>query len=177
MCKSQALMDIGLLLLRLTTGLTLAAHGAQKLFGWFGGPGLGSTAQFFEVLGFPPGRRHALMAGLVEIGGGLLLALGLITPFPAAAIICVMLVGAVSVHVKNGFFAQNGGYEYALFLGIAALTLAFTGPDSLSLDALLGHYLSGTFWGVAALLAGIIGGVIPLMQRRRAFTQQTAPVK
>jgi len=64
-------MDIGLLLLRLTTGLTLAAHGAQKLFGWFGGPGLSSTAQFFEVLGFPPGRRHALMAGLVEIGGGL----------------------------------------------------------------------------------------------------------
>ena len=127
-------MDIGLLLLRLTTGLTLAAHGAQKLFGWFGGPGLSSTAQFFEVLGFPPGRRHALMAGLVEIGGGLLLALGLVTPFAAATIVSVMLVGAVSVHVKNGFFAQNGGYEYALLLGVAALTLAFTGKKDRAID-------------------------------------------
>lgn len=170
-------MDIGLFLLRVITGLTLAAHGAQKLFGWFGGPGLDSTAQFFEVLGFPPGRRHALMAGLVEIGGGLLLALGLITPFAAATIVSVMLVGAVSVHVKNGFFAQNGGYEYALLLGVAALALSFTGPGSLSLDATLGCYLSGAFWGVAALLAGIIGGVIPLMQRRRASTQQTETVK
>jgi len=170
-------MDIGLLLLRLTTGLTLAAHGAQKLLGWFGGPGLGSTAQFFEVLGFPPGRRHALMAGLVEIGGGLLLVLGLATPFAAATIVSVMLVGAVSVHAKNGFFAQNGGYEYALLLGVAASTLAFTGPGSLSLDALLGNYLSGAFCGVAALVAGIIGGMIPLMQRRRGSTQQTATVK
>jgi putative oxidoreductase len=170
-------MDIGLLLLRLVTGLTLAAHGAQKLFGWFGGLGVSSTAQFFEVLGFRPGRRHALMAGLVEIVGGLILALGLITPFAAATIVSVMLVGAVSVHVKNGFFAQNGGYEYALLLGVAASTLAFTGPGSLSLDALLGHYFSGTFWGVAAILAGIIGGVIPLMQRRRGFTQHTATVK
>ena len=177
MCKLKALMDIGLLLLRLTTGLTLAAHGAQKLFGWFGGPGLGRTAQFFEELGFPRGHRHALVAGLVEIGGGLILSLGLVTPFAAATIVSVMLVGAVSVHVKNGFFAQNGGYEYALLLGVAALTLAFTGPGSLSLDGLLGHYLSGAFWGVAALLAGVVGGVIPLMQRRRAFTQQIAPVK
>src|SRR5437660_12853981 len=106
-------MDIGLLLLRLTTGLTLAAHGAQKLFGWFGGPGLSSTAQFFEVLGFPPGRRHALMAGLVEIGGGPLLALGFVTPFAAAPIVRVMLLAALSVHLKNGFFAQTGGYECA----------------------------------------------------------------
>jgi hypothetical protein len=69
-------MDIGALLLRLTVRLTLAAHGAQKLFGWFGGPGLDATGQFFEMLGFSPGRRHARMAGLAETGGGLLLALG-----------------------------------------------------------------------------------------------------
>ena len=73
-------MEIGLLLLRLTAGLTLAAHGAQKLFGWFGGPGLDATGQFFETLGFLPGRRQALMAGLAETGGGLLLAFGLFTP-------------------------------------------------------------------------------------------------
>src|ERR1700730_4125568 len=85
-------MDIGLLLLRLTVGLTLAAHGAQKLFGWFGGPGLDKTGMFFEKLGFVPGRRHALMAGLAEAGGGLLLALGLVTPLAASAVFAVMLV-------------------------------------------------------------------------------------
>src|SRR5437588_13010125 len=102
-------MDIGLLLLRLITGLTLAAHGAQKLFGWFGGPGLGSTAQFFEVLGFPPGRRHALMAGLVEIGGGLLLPLGVVSPFGAAPVVSLMVVRGMSVHVMNGFFGPDDG--------------------------------------------------------------------
>src|ERR1039458_10783226 len=76
-------METGLLLLRLTAGLTLAAHGAQKLFGWFGGPGLEATGQFFETIGFLPGRRHALMAGLAETGGGVLLALGLLTPIGA----------------------------------------------------------------------------------------------
>ena len=127
-------MDIWLLLLRLTLGLTLAAHGTQKLFGWFGGPGLDATGQFFEMIGFIPGRRHAVRAGLAETGGGLLLALGLITPVAAALLFSVMLVAAVTVHIKKGFFAQNGGYEYNLVLGIAALTLAFTGPGSLSLD-------------------------------------------
>src|SRR5215813_11309791 len=107
-------MDLGLFLLRLTVGLTLAVHGSQKLFGWFGGYGLNATGQFFEALGFRPGRRHALMAGLVEVGGGLLLALGLLTPLGAALVASVMLVATLSVHVKNGFFASSGGYEYNL---------------------------------------------------------------
>src|SRR6202030_3955855 len=97
-------MDIGLLLLRLTLGLTLAAHGTQKLFGWFGGPGLDGTGKHMEMLGFVPGRRHAFMAGLAEAGGGLLLALGLLTPVAASVVFSVMLVAAVSVHVKKGFF-------------------------------------------------------------------------
>lgn len=167
-------MDIGLLLLRLAVGLTLAAHGAQKLFGWFGGPGLDATGQFFEMIGFRPGRRHALMAGLAETGGGLLLALGLLTPVAAALVFSVMLVAAVTVHIKKGFFAQNGGYEYTLVLGIAALTVAFTGPGLLSLDALVGYHLSGTFWGMAALLVGVLGGVMSLVQRRAVPTQQSA---
>jgi putative oxidoreductase len=79
-------MEIGLLLLRLTAGVTLAAHEAQKLFGWFGGPGLDATGQGMAMLGFHPGRRHALMAGLVEAGGGLLLALGFLTPAAAAVV-------------------------------------------------------------------------------------------
>src|SRR5713226_2406444 len=144
-------MDIGLLLLRLTVGLTLTAHGTQKLFGWFGGPGLDATGQFFAMLGFPMGRRHALMAGLAETGGGLLLALGLLTPVAEALVFSVMLVAAVTVHIKKGFFAQNGGCEYTLVLGIAALTVAFNGPGSLSLDAPVGRHLGSTFWGMAAL--------------------------
>jgi putative oxidoreductase len=165
-------MEIGLLLLRLTVGLTLAAHGAQKLFGWFGGPGLEATGQFFETLGFLPGRRHALMAGLAETGGGLLLALGLFTPIGTALICSVMLV-AMAVNIKKGFFAQNGGYEYALVLSVGALSVAFTGPGSFSLGALFGNQLSGTFWGIAALFVGVLGGVFSLIQRRPTSVHQT----
>ena len=128
-------MDIGLLLLRLVVGTTLAAHGAQKLLGWFGGPGLAGAAAGFEGLGFTPGRRHALMASVVEIGGGLLLAVGLATPLAAAIVASVMIVAAVSAHLPRGFFSQNGGFEYNLVLGVAGLTPAFTGPGRISLDA------------------------------------------
>lgn len=165
-------MEIGLLLLRLTAGLTLAAHGAQKLLGWFGGLGLEATGQLFETLGFLPGRRQALMAGLAETGGGLLLALGLLTPI-AATVICSVMLVAMAVHIKQGFFAQNGGYEYTLVLGVAALSVAFTGPGSLSLDALFGDHFSGIFWGIAALFVGVLGGVFSLSQRRPTSAQQT----
>jgi putative oxidoreductase len=83
-----------------------------------------------------------------------------------------MLV-ALTVHIKNGFFAQNGGYEYALVLGVAALSFAFTGPGSLSLDALLGNHFSGTFCGIATLFVGVLGGVFSLVQRRPTAAQQT----
>jgi putative oxidoreductase len=170
-------MDIGLLLLRLALGLTLAAHGTQKLLGWFGGGGLEPTGQFFAMLGFTPGRRHALMAGLAETVGGLLLALGLLTPLGAAAAIAVMFVAVFSVHIKKGFFLQNSGYEYNFLIVVAALALAFTGPGSLSFDALLGHYLSGAVWGLAALIAGIFGGIVPLLQRHAAPTPQLTNAK
>jgi putative oxidoreductase len=170
-------MDIGLLLLRLTVGLTLAAHGAQKLFGWFGGPGLDVIGQFFEPLGFYPGRRHALLAGLVETGGGLFLALGFLTPIAAALVFSVMLVAAGSAHAKKGFFVTNGGYEYTLVLGVAGLTVAFTGPGALSLDALFGFSVSGGFWGAASFAVGLVGGAIKLVQRRSAPSLQTATAK
>jgi putative oxidoreductase len=166
-------MDFGILILRVVVGLTLAAHGAQKLFGWFGGPGLETTGQGMAALGFHPGRRHALMAGLTESGAGLLLAVGLVTPVAAAAVLAVMLVAAVSVHVKQGFFITSGGYEYNLLLGMAGLTIAFTGPGAWSLDALLGYALSGTVWGFLALLAGGIGGTIELAGRHAAPTLRT----
>lgn len=166
-------MDIGLLLLRLIVGLTLAAHGTQKLLGWFGGPGLNATGQFFTVLGFPPGRRHALMAALGETVSGALLAVGFATPVAAAVVVSVMLVAVVTVHRSKGFFAQNGGYEYAFLLAVAALTLAFTGPGSLSIDALAGLARSGVVWGIGALLAGLGGGAAALLEWRKAPVQQS----
>lgn len=161
-------MEIGILLLRLTVGLTLAAHGAQKLFGWFGGPGLEAAGQGLASLGFHPGRRHAFTAGVVEIGGGLLLALGLFTPAAAAIVFSVMFVAAVSAHVRQGFFITNGGYEYTLVLGLAGLATAFTGPGLLSLDALFGLSAGGALWGVAALFVGLAGGALQLAQRHQA---------
>lgn len=158
-------MDIGLLLLRMTIGLTLAAHGSQKLFGWFGGHGLDATGQGLAALGFLPGRRHALMAGLVETGGGLLLAIGLMTPLAAAIVFAVMLVAAISVHAKQGFFITSGGLEYTLVLGLAGLTVAFTGPGALSLDSVIGSSVSGAVPGVTALFVGLAGGALQLGQR------------
>ena len=159
-------MSIGLLILRLVVGLTLAAHGTQKLFGWFGGYGLTGTGGFLEQLGFVPGRRAALFAGLAETGAGLLLALGLATPVAAAVALSVMVVAGVSAHAGKGFFVHNGGYEYTLILGIAVLSIGFTGPGALSLDAVLGVRDSGAGWGLAALAVGLAGAGLQLARRR-----------
>jgi putative oxidoreductase len=167
-------MNFGLLLLRLAVGLTLAAHGSQKLFGWFGGGGIQGTARFFEPLGFVPGRRSAVMAGLAELGGGLLLAVGALTPVAAAAIVGVMTVAIASVHVKNGFFNTQGGYEFPMVLVLAALSTVLAGPGSLSVDALLGLGFSGPAWAAVALVVGLLGGTIQLAARRRADTQPQA---
>jgi putative oxidoreductase len=167
-------MSFGLLILRLVVGLGLAAHGAQKLFGWFGGYGLTGTGQFLEQLGFRPGRAQAALAGTAELVGGLFLAAGFLTPAAAAAVVAVMLVAAVSAHAPKGFFAHNGGYEYTLVLGAAALALAFTGPGSISVDSALGISWSGDTWGFAALAAGVIGGAVPLVARKTAAPSSAA---
>jgi putative oxidoreductase len=159
-------MDIGLLILRLVVGLTLAAHGAQKLFGWFGGYGLAGTGGFLEQLGFRPGKVQAFLAGAAELGGGLLLAAGLATPVAAPLIITVMLVAVVSVHLPKGFFVTNGGYEYNLVLAAAALAFAFVGPGLYSLDAVEGILVSGLKPGVAALVAGLVLGGGALLGRK-----------
>ena len=161
-------MTFGLLVLRVVLGLTLAAHGMQKLAGWFGGYGLEGTGKFFEQLGFVPGKRSAFLAGAAEAGAGVLLVLGLATPLAAAAFVATMLVAVVTVHGKNGFFATQGGYEYNLVLALGALSLAFTGPGALSLDAALGIELTGAAGGVAALIAGAAGGAFQLVTRRAA---------
>ena len=161
-------MELGLFLLRITVGLTLAAHGAQKLLGWFGGYGIAGTAGWLESVGFRPGRVHAILAGVTEIGGGLLLAIGLATPLGAAIVASVMIVAAVSAHLPRGFFAQNGGFEYTLVLGVAGLTPAFTGPGRASLDAVLGWELGNAAWGAAALALAVVGAAGQLVQRRTA---------
>ena len=170
-------MNVGLLLLRLAVGLTLAAHGSQKLFGWFSGPGLAATSQFFTMLGFPPGRRHAFTAGLAEIVGGILLASGFLMPLAAAATIAVMVVAVFTVHISKGFFNQNGGYEYNLVLSIAALTFALTGPGSLSLEGFVHYSFSGTLWGIAAFLVGVVSGTIPLLERKASERIGTSAAK
>ncbi len=160
-------MDIGPLLLRLVVGMTLAAHGAQKLLGWFGGPGLDGAARFMESVGFVPGRRNALLAGLTETVAGVLLAIGLAMPLASAALLGAMVVAA-SVNLGNGFFVQKNGYEYTLVLATVALSLAFTGPGPISVDGLVGLDLKGPWWGLAAATAGGLASALQIATRRRA---------
>jgi putative oxidoreductase len=151
-------MDEGLLLLRLVVGLTMAAHGSQKLFGWFGGGRIAGTAGFFGSLGYRAPTAFAVLAGLAEFGGGLALATGFLTPLAAAAIVVVMLNAIEAVKFRNGFWNGSGGYEFELLLLGAAVSLAATGPGRYSLDRALGwdDRLSGYGWGGAALAIGIV---------------------
>ena len=152
-------MDLALLVLRLVVGLLFAAHGAQKLFGVLGGGGLEGTAGMFDNIGLRPGWLQARAAGTAELVGGLLIALGLFTPFAAAALIAVMVAAIVTVHAPNGIWNTNQGYEFNLVLIAAVFALAGIGAGAWSLDNALGFDLHGTIWAIAALAAGIIGGI------------------
>jgi putative oxidoreductase len=158
-------MDAGLLIVRMVFGLLMAAHGTQKLFGWFGGYGLSGTAGFFEQLGFRPGKLFAGAAAGTETVAGLLVALGLLGPLGPALIVSVMIVAAATVHWQHGVFAQNNGIEVPLLYGVAALTLALTGYGALSLDAALSlTWSEPVIWTVLAL--GIVGGSANLAIRK-----------
>jgi putative oxidoreductase len=152
-------MKIGRLLLRLTIGGFFIGHGTQKLFGWFGGPGLDTTAQGFEQIGMRPGRRNAIAAGLAETGGGTALALGFATPLAASALTATMLTAINRVHLKQGPWVAQGGYEYNVVLIAAVIALAELGPGKLSLDHALGQEKSGPGWALAALAAGALGAL------------------
>ncbi|MET9442801.1 DoxX family membrane protein [Streptomyces sp. NPDC006610] len=165
--------DLGLLLLRLGTGGVLAAHGAQKLFGWFGGGGIEGTGQWMESIGYRPGKASATAAGLAECGGGLLLAMGLATPAAGAAAAGAM-GGAAAVHTPAGFFNQEGGYEYAATLGLAAAGLAISGPGRLSLDHALGHALDRGWMVPAALGMAAAATVTVVGLRNKQLQQQSA---
>ncbi len=132
-------MNLGLLLIRLVVGLTFMGHGAQKLFGWFGGYGPKGTGGWLESIGIKPGVLMAVLAGLGELVGGALFAAGLFTPLASALIIVTMLVAIVKVHAPNGYWITSNGFEYNLVLAVVALGVGFTGAGAYSLDALLGR--------------------------------------
>ena len=159
-------MDLGLLVLRLLLGLLIAGHGAQKLFGLFGGHGLAGTGAFFESLGFRPGRTMAMIAGATELGAGLLLALGLFTPLAGAGVIGTLLV-AGSIHAGKGLWATEGGYELPLVYAVLGAVLALTGAGAFSLDAVLGlSWSSLASFGAIAL--GLVSGALVIAVSRKA---------
>ncbi|MEW2512792.1 DoxX family protein [Streptomyces sp. NPDC046870] len=156
--------DTGVLLFRLAVGLTMAAHGAQKLFGWFSGGGVKFWGQFFASVGYPSGRTMAVVAGLSELLGGLGLALGLLTPLAGAAVVGTM-ANAISVKWGGAFFAPKG-VEYELVLAAGAAALALSGPGSFAIDRYLPGVRSHRLgYGIAALAVGALAAAITLLVR------------
>lgn len=159
--------DLGFLLVRFIVGLAIAAHGAQKLFGWFGGYGIKGTGRFFQSLGFRPGTLFATASGLSETLGGLLIVFGLFGPAGPMLVIATMVVAIFSVHIKNGFWQASNGYELNTLYIAGSIAIAFAPLSAYSLDGMLG--LSALHQGVliwAALGLGVLGGLANLLLRR-----------
>jgi len=152
-------MEYGLLLLRVVVGLVFAGHGAQKLFGWFGGGGPQGTAAFFSSIGYRMPAVMAIVAGLSEFGGGILLASGFLTPFASLLLATVMLNAIATVVFPKGLI---GGYEFELTLLTVVIALAATGPGEISIDDALGwaDNISGIAWGSLVLAAAIVASLI-----------------
>ena len=170
-------MNAGMLILRIVIGGTVMLHGAQKVFGAFGGPGMNGTHSMVERLGLRPARPLAALLALTELVGGLLLAFGFLTPFAAAGVAGVMLSATRVVHWPNGFFATDGGFELPLALGGAAIAIAFIGPARFSLDNAFGWHLYGNSWGVAAALIALASGVVIVaLGHRLVFQRHRGPL-
>ncbi len=160
-------MAYGILLLRIAVGMTMAGHGLQKLLGWFDGPGPKGTEQMFRKLGFPAAAGMAILAAAAETGG-LLFAVGLVTPLAALGIAIVMLNAIGTVHWKNGFWNSAGGYEFPLVILACAVAVATTGPGRFSADRLIGWdgSIGGLWWGVGVLAAAIAVSGLTLALRK-----------
>ena len=163
-------MDLALFVLRIVVGLFFAGHGAQKLFGAFGGHGLAGTAGFFDSIGMKPGRRNAIAAGAAEFVGGVLLVLGLLTPLAAVLLIAVMTAAVLTVHAKNGPWVTDSGWEYNAVLIAVAFALVGASPGEWSLDDALGMRLelSGAGPALIALAVGLLGGLGAVFAGRAA---------
>ena len=153
----MAPVDFGLLILRLVVGGTMFAHGAQKAFGWWNGPGRERWVQVAGGLGFRPAGLFAALSIAAELSGGLLL-LGLLTPIAAAVIIGQLVVIIGRAHLSKGFFNTNGGIEFPLSLGAGAAAILFAGPGAVSLDSILGFSASGD-WRAALFAIAIFAGL------------------
>jgi putative oxidoreductase len=160
-------MEVGLFLIHVVVGVLIAAHGAQKLFGWFGGGGVAGTGSMMESLGLVPGRHMAAAAGAAELAGGLLLALGLLVPVAAVLIASTYLVASRTAHAGKGPWNQNGGWEFVLVLSTVAVGLAFNGAGKWSLDHAIGWDISGFWWGIGAAVVALIGAIGVLAATRR----------
>jgi len=159
------MIALGLLILRLVVGLTIAGHGAQKLFGWWGGPGMTGWTQMVAKLRIRPAHPWAWVAALAEFGGGVLLALGLLTPLAAVAIAGSMIIAIVTVHLPRGFWVTKGGYEYNLVVLAVMAALSLTGAGTYSLDQLLRIHFPQPLTVIVATIALIAGVTATLVTR------------
>ena len=162
------MMALGLLFLRVLVGALFIGHGTQKLFGWFGGHGIDGSAGFMESVRYRDGRKAAVLAGVTETVSGALLVLGFLTPIAVAGIVGVMLNAIVAVHWPNGVWNANGGFELPLVYTSVVSALGFTGAGRFSIDGMLDLGLRGAWFGIGALLLGVVAGVVALSQRRPA---------
>jgi putative oxidoreductase len=167
-------ISLGLLILRIVVGLTLAAHGSQKLFGWFGGPGFSGTRGMMKSMRFEPNWLWALLAALGEFGGGLLLALGFLTPIGVIAIVGAMLMAIVKAHWQNGFWNSKRGYEFPLILLVNALVVGIAGAGSYSIDAAIGFTLPIWLFIVGLVLAVIVDVVGLVISTQQAAQHSAA---
>ena len=170
-------MKIGRLVARTVIGGLFIGHGTQKLFGWFGGPGLEGTEQMMGALDMRPTRPNALAAGISETAGGTLLIAGAATPLAASSLIGTMLTAIRKVHKDQGVWAAQGGWEYNAVLIAALVALIDTGPGELSVDAGLGHEQWGPGWALGGLALGAAASTAAIALGRRAPTAEDAPAE
>jgi putative oxidoreductase len=157
-------MELGLFLLRVVIGALFIGHGTRKLFGWLGGPGQEGNTQRLASLGFRKPHALSRLHGGTEAAAGVLLVLGLLTPFAAAGILGVMMTAILVVHLPNGPWVQDGGYEFPLVLATAAILFGFAGPGLLAIDPVIG-ILPGLGWGLVTLVLGLLGALAVLTTR------------
>ena len=155
-------MNVGLFALRVVVGSLFAAHGSQKLFGWFGGFGIRGTGGYMESVGLRPGGLMAGAAGASELVGGSLLGIGLLVPFAATVLAGTMVVAARTDHRGKGLWIYNSGYEYVLTNAVIVVALSFNGAGSWSVDAAIGWHLAGLVWGIGASVVALLGAVVVL---------------
>lgn len=168
------MLDVGLLVLRAVVGALLAAHGLQKLTGWWDGPGIDGNATYLERLRYRSPRALSWLHGGAETAGGVLLVLGLATPLAAGLVIAVMLNAMIAVHAGNGLWSQNGGTEYPLVLAAVATALAVAGPGALALDRLVGWEVTGA-WTLVGVAGGLVVGLAALALRRPEPSAEDRP--